>query len=398
MIDGVVYIWCRLEKDIKGKLQLSIKIMPRETLIKNECIKKSDGSFEKVVFESIEIWKEEKQKDNWDFINTDNSLKANIDKKKEYIEKKAKVRVTITPHNEQLEIIGDLPPQYKERKKSINTLVDYVPVFAFYNNQFSFLSDGLPEIANVLPFIKKYNAIFKKLEIHLNQILDPKIKLHLKSAKTFLKNNLGIRETDYEAIEKGSLKPDVTQFKVAILTGDNEDVAFVNQSDNIKSALDVLNLIHWIIVEMTMPEYLYGTALNTTNASVKEQSPVWIKKIEDRRNEYTKFYTWLIDVFYSFFHILKMNFDDDELVYFVEWEELEAKDDVSLMNVLHSATDSILKALDAGLIAPETAFNALKTFITIPSEYEAEHDKALAYITEKNRLEAEKTSYNMGMI
>jgi hypothetical protein len=388
MIDGVVYIWCRLEKDIKGRLQLSIKIMPRETLVKNECIKRSDGGFEKVVFESIETWKEKKQKDNWALPNTTNSFNENIDKKAEYIEKKARVRITITAYKEELEIIGDLPPQYKMRKESINTFIQYVPVFAFYNNQLSFLSDGLPEIANVLPFMKKYNAVFKKLETHLSQVLDPKIKLRLKSAKAFLQNTLGIKESDYEAIARGELKPDITQFKAAILTGENEDIAFVNQGDNIKSALDVLNLIHWIIVEMTMPEYLYGTALSTTNASVREQSPVWIKKIEDRRSEYTQFYIWLIDVFSSYLHILENQFYDD-LVYFIEWEELEAKDNVALMNALHSATESILKALDAGLIAPETAFNALKTFITIPDEYSVEHSKAIEYIKEKAKLEAE---------
>ena len=301
------------------------------------------------------------------------------------------------PYTEELEIIGDKPPQYAEKKRSIKTGLSFVPVFLFCNNPISFISEGLPEITNVLPFIKKYNATFKLLEKHLNQILDPKIKLHLKSAKAFLQNNLGIREKDYEAIERNELKPDVTQFKAAILTGDNEDVAFVSQNDNIKSAIEVLNLIHWIIVEMTMPEYLYGTALNTTNASVREQSPVWIKKIEDKRGEYSHFYSWLTDVFNFYFCILKNDlplFEDDGVS--IEWQELEAQDDVALMNALHSATESILKALDGALISPETAFNALKTFITIPEEYKTEHEKAIEYIREKNQLEAEGRQMNDG--
>ena len=61
---------------------------------------------------------------------------------------------------------------------------------------------------------------------------------------------------------------------------------------------------------------------------------------------------------------------------------------------MHNATESILKALDAGLIAPETAFNALKQFITIPEEYNSEHSKAIEYIREKNRIEAEKQQLN----
>ncbi|MGP1439674.1 MAG: hypothetical protein ACTTJ3_02920 [Treponema sp.] len=393
MIDGVCYVWCRLEKDIKGKLEVVIKIVPRETVALHECIKKSNGTFEKIVFESIETWQEKEEKNEWFFSS--NTKSESVEKSEPtLIEKKAKIRVTIKANTETLEVIGDMPPQYKDRKKTINTYVNFVPVFAFYNNQFSFISDGLPEIANVLPFIKKYNATFKKLETHLNQILDPKIKLHLKSVKSFLQNTLGIREKDYSSIEKGEAKADLTQFKAAILTSENEDVEFVNQTDNIKSALDVLNLIHWIIVEMTMPEYLYGTALNTTNASVKEQSPVWIKKIEDRRSEYSIFYNWLIDVYTCFSHFLHGKIEEEAPICLVEWEELETKDDLALMNALHSATDSILKALDASLISPETAFNALKTFISIPERYEREHEKAIEYIKEKNRLEAEGQQLN----
>ena len=342
-----------------------------------------------------ETWQERKPKDNYfERAFTQGALPEEFIETELYecVEKKAKIKIELTPYTEKITIEGDLPPQYKERKKSINTFINFVPVFAFYNNQFSFLSEGLPEIANILPFMKKYNETFCLLEKHLKQILDPKIKLNLKSAKAFLQNNLGIKESDYDAIAKGELKPDVTQFKAAILTGENEDVSFVNQESNIKNALDVLNLIHWIIIEMTMPEYLYGTALNTTNASVREQSPVWIKKVEDRRAEYSQFYRWLVDVYQTFSYILKNEIEkDEEPTFFIEWDELEAKDDVALMNALHSATESILKALDAGLISPETAFNALKTFITIPNEYEAEHVKAIEYIREKASLEAEGT-------
>ncbi len=391
MIDGVVYIWVRLEKDIRGRLQPVIKIMPRETFIKHEMIQKSNGIFEKVVFESVESWKE---KYNKAFLSSEKAAIEDTTTEK-LIEKKARVKITLTPYTEEILIIGDMPPQYKERKKTNKSLFSFVPVFAFCNNQISFLSDGLPEIANVLPFMKKYNETFKLLEKHLNQILDPKIKLHLKSAKAFLQNTLGIREKDYEAIARGELKPDITQFKAAVLTGENEDIAFVNQGDNIKSAMDVLNLIHWIIIEMTMPEYLYGTALNTTNASVREQSPVWIKKIEERRREYSQFYYWLSNIF-SFYYLAFKNEAAhlEEVDFSIEWEELERRDDVSLMNALHSATESILKALEAGLISPKTAFNALKQFITIPEEYESEHEKAIEYIREKNRVEAEGKQLN----
>lgn len=386
MIDGLIYVWAHLEREEGGKLLIKIKSVPRENVKLTECIKSRNGFFEKVVIEKKESWKEEKTRGEGDG-----------ERSGEIVEKKCIIKITITPNIEVKEIIGALPPGHKERREVSNTGLFFVPIFVFYNNKLSFFPDGLPECTSLLPFIKKYNETFNKLNTHLKNILDPKLKLKLKSASNFLKSSLGIREKDYKAIESGEYKPDVTQFKVAILQDEKEDVEFINQRDNIKSALDVLNLIHWIIVELTMPEYLYGTALNTTNASVKEQSPVWTRKIEDRRAEYSHFYYWLINCFFHYSKAIngRLIYNEDPNIandISIEWEEIEAKDDVALMNALQSLTESIIKALDATLISPETAFNTLKNFVSIPNSWKEEHEKAINYAKEKIALETLKNS------
>jgi len=378
MIDGVSYVWLRLEKS-KDKPSLpQLRLLPRENVLYMQ--KNKDGSIQELVLQWEEQWKTFHLPEN-DF---DNEAEEKVEK--------AIIRVTLKAYSETWQVIGDaLPPGYSVRKEEWKHPLAYVPIFPVYNNKLAFLDDGIPEVAPLLPFIRKYNSIFEQIDAHLNRILSPKLKLKLKSASSFLKNSLGIREGDYKAIEKGEYKPDVTQFKVAILSDKDEDASYIFQENNIQSAIAVLNLIHWIIVELTMPEYLYGTALNTTNASVREQSPVWVKKIEDRRCEFSAFYYWILQTLHTY--SLAINGRDVYKDFSIEtssvdWEELQAKDDVAMMSALKTFTDAINSLLENAIISPESAFNALKNYLTIPNEWNEEHDKAIAHIKEMMELEA----------
>ena len=376
MIDGLCYVWVRLEKTESGKPSPTLKIIPREN-VKSVCRAKT-GRIEKLVIMWDERWQQ-------DIEEGGESVKDRVGWEK------ATIKVVLKPFHEEWEVIGDkLPPTYKQRKEVFNTGIEYISVYEIFNNKLTFLDDGVPEVAPLLPFIKKYNKFFEKIDVHLCRILEPKLKLKLKSATSFLKNSLGIREQDFSRIEKGEYKPDVTQIKVAILSDKDEDASFIQQENNVNSALAVLNLIHWIIVELTMPEYLYGTALNTTNASVKEQSPVWLKKIEDRRCEYSTFYYWLSQVFVDYAIVSRgwevyKDFSINDVS--VEWEEMQAKDDLALMNAVKTFTDATIQLMDNGIISPETAFNTLKNFISIPNEWNVEREKAIEHIREKAEWE-----------
>lgn len=384
MIDGLVFVWFKIEKKSNGAPAPVLKIVSREDVYMEDCVKARNGNFEKVVI---------LQKINW---NLPKVSADDVDNEKEV----STLRIELTPYFETYEIVeGKVPPSFSPKKETWNTSLPFVPFFSFYNNRLNFLSDGLPEVATVLPFIRKYNRVFEQLDKHLHNILDPKLKLRLKSASSFLKNSLGVREKDFERIEKGEYKPDVTQFKVAILQDRDEDVEFVNQGDSVKSALDVLNLLHWIIVELTMPEYLYGTALGTTNASVKEQSPVWIKKIEGRRAEYSDFYYWLSECFYAYSFLAngKAVYNDVISAYNslkIEWEEIETKDDVALMNAIKAFSDAISQLRDEGFISGESAFNVIKTYIPTTNEWSLEHQKAIEEIKELASLKMQ-SSENM---
>ncbi len=367
MIDGKHFVLVRIEKNLLDLPEIRMKQIPRELVKKDLCEKNPDGTYSKFVYEVVEKWK---------VGDT---------------EKTATIRFTIEANKETIAIEGDKPPNYKDKKIEEETKFNFVPVFCIHNNKLVFMKDGIPEIAPIVPFIKRYDATLKKLGKHIDNILDPKFKAKLKNVTQFLKHSFGLSADDLTKLEKGELKLDITQFKAALL-GVDEDISFVMQENNTEAGIKLLQLLHWIIIELTMPEYLYGTAMSTTNASVQEQSPVWVKKVEDRRGEWEEFYYWLIEVFY----IAKVAIEGRDIYaadggydgVSIKWAELNSKDDVRLMQALSSLVTSLTSLLEAGLVSPQTAFNALKTFIPINSDFETEKEASAEWTKFKLELEA----------
>ncbi|PIE97458.1 MAG: hypothetical protein CR988_07800 [Treponema sp.] len=367
MIDGKHYVLIRIEENFLSNFEIKIKQIPLELVQEDLCEKTPDGFYSKFVYETVEKWKV-----------------GNI-------EEKATIQFTIEPNKETINITGKEPPAYKGVERESKTVFDFVPVFCIHNNKLVFMKDGIPEIASIVPFIKRYDATLKKLGKHIDNILDPKFKAKVAKPLQFLKYSFGLSDDDISKIERGELKLDITQFKAALL-GVNEDINFVIQENNTEAGIKLLQLLHWIIIELTMPEYLYGTAMSTTNASVQEQSPVWVKKVEDRRGEWEEFYYWLVDMFY----IAKVAIEGRDIYKIdggyksvkIKWKELNSKDDVRLMQALNSLVTSLNQLLELGLIAPQTAFNTIKTFIPINNDFQSEQEASTEWTRFRLELEA----------
>ncbi|CEM60531.1 hypothetical protein TPHV1_10199 [Treponema phagedenis] len=58
------------------------------------------------------------------------------------------------------------------------------------------------------------------------------------------------------------------------------------------------------------------------------------------------------------------------------------------MNALSTFVGAMDKAMTLGLISPQTAFNTMKTFISIPNDYEDEKKAAAEWIKLKLRIES----------
>lgn len=370
MIDGKHFVWARIENTATGKAELHIKQIPRELVIENECIQNLDGGYNCFVFEQTKKWGRQGQ------------------------EKKAVIRITLEAGKETITIEGDLPPEYSAKRNVTKNAFPFVPVFCLYNNKQTFLKDGIPEIAPAVPFIRRYDATLRKLGQHIDNILEPRLQIKVKNVDQFIKYSFGLTDDRVANIASGKEAFDPSSLKAAIIDGDDSSggVQFITQNNNVEGTTAMLKLLHWIIVEMTMPEYLYGTAMNSTNASVSEQSPVWAKKVEGRQGEYNEFYYWLSDVFRIARTALagrdEFASDGGAENIIVRWQELTAKDDVAMMNALSTFVGAMEKAMNMGLVSPKSAFNTLKNFMAIPADYETEKEAGEKWIKLKMNIEA----------
>ena len=57
------------------------------------------------------------------------------------------------------------------------------------------------------------------------------------------------------------------------------------------------------------------------------------------------------------------------------------------MNAIKTFTDAVNNLLDNGIISPETAFNTIKNYISIPKEWQTEREEAIEHIRAKAEWE-----------
>lgn len=350
LVDGKHYIWLRTEH--RGS---ELKIIPyqvsRELVDWDHTVRDPFGGFKVFVFTI----------DHSDYKTT----------------------WTIEPGKESFSRTGQLPEGVEESGENSSTQNELL-VFELHNNKQAYLSEGLPEIAPVVPFIQRYDSILRKLGKHVDDGLVPRMFFRVKNMLDFLIRSFSLKKDDILA---GRINVPAESFQNFYVEEPTDEVRYLQKDDRSASALKVLELLYYIIIEMTMPEYLYGASLNSTNASVSEQSPVWTKKVEGKQGEFDEFFYWLSEKF-----LLLMNGMSGRAKYKpqdieIKWPEVAAKDDVAMMTAFSSLMTAIQSALDLGLIGPDTAFNAMKQYIPVSGDYETEQAKVLIF--QKKRLEVE---------
>jgi len=360
LVDGKHYVWLRVEESPKGPI-IVIRQIQRELVNEKESERDMSGGYKKLVF----------------------SIKEQ-DKDGHALE----IQWTLEPKKESWKLISGTRPAYLEKDEGENAInVDFVPVFCQVNNKQTYIADGIPEIAPAVPFIQRYDQIMRKLGRHISDGLIPRMIFRITSGMNdFLKLSFSLTD---EQLKQGGVKVSPEQFQSGFLSGQNDEIKYLQKEDRSPAAMKMLELLYFIIIELTMPEYLYGAAMNSTNASVSEQSPVWAKKVDGKQGEFDEFFYWLADTY-----LAMMNAESGREMFRdvgnveVKWPEVTVKDDVALMNAFASLMTALGKAMELNLVSPDTAFNALKQFIPVSGTFDEEKNKALAFT--KLRLEIDE--------
>lgn len=160
-----------------------------------------------------------------------------------------------------------------------------LPIFPFHNERDARERYGVSEFQNCYYLMANYHAVLKnsiKGDIYDNT--PAKYIKGIKNWDTWIKQN-GIYD---EATGEYKLVWD----KDKLFTGDdNFEVGVVKSSSNADGSISILKTLFNLIVDTSeTPEFVFGTAVQSSNASVESQMPVAIRKAERKRKEYKKSY------------------------------------------------------------------------------------------------------------
>lgn len=73
-----------------------------------------------------------------------------------------------------------------------------------------------------------------------------------------------------------------------IIGGENFDIKMLQAYDSVAGADKILNILFWLIVQASeTPEFVFGTAVRSSKASVSEQMPVMVRKAQRKQKTFT---------------------------------------------------------------------------------------------------------------
>jgi hypothetical protein len=283
---------------------------------------------------------------------------------------------SITKDKRTVTYTGDVPAD-KTNIDEENTW-GFIPIIHFKNaaepNEFH----GRSELEVIEPFMKAYHDVFLQAMQSNKLNSNPKIKLKLSDVDAFLEHNFG-KEKVAEVKQTGKLDFNKDLYLLNI----NEDMGFVEVSSATGDAKVLLELLFYCIVDASqVPEFAFGTAVQSSKASVSEQLVPLEKKIGMKRKELETIYQRLVRVLLA---MIDINDAEGFTTYAssCEWQDVSPTDEEATANVLNITVQALAAAVGALILSQEAATEFLADFITTMHPFESD-DAEL--VSEKNRI------------
>lgn len=172
----------------------------------------------------------------------------------------------------------------------LNQAYKPIPIVGFHNNKESGYAYGYSEYQNLYFLFANYHAVL--YEAIKGNIFNSQITPYITGVdnkEEFMRNNGELQDNgEYRLkFDKGDIW----------VGGENFDIKMISTSTNAGEAQTILETIFWLICQASeVPEFIMGTAVQSSKASVSEQLPVMLKKAEMKRAEFLEYFKQLIQL------------------------------------------------------------------------------------------------------
>lgn len=250
----------------------------------------------------------------------------------------------------------------------------FIPIVQFSNEKDPGFAYGKSEIEAIEPFMKAYHDVMLHAIQGSKLHSTPRLKLKVKDVSEFLKNNFGINDPARFARDGGKISLEGKEF---LIFQEGEDAEFIEVRSATGDAKALLKLLFFCIVDVSeTPEFAFGTHTPSSQASVKEQMPVLVKKVERKREHFSTSWARLARMVLAM-HSLhtggKFSTHSVELL----WDETDPRDEKEVADTIEVLVKGLTMATNNELMSKEAAINFLAQYVETMNEYESDDPEVL---------------------
>lgn len=262
---------------------------------------------------------------------------------------------------------GDNPPGIELGEHP--TPWDFIPIVHFKNDADESELFGRSEIEAIEPYLKAYHDVMLHAMKGSKMHSTPRLKLKLKDVKAFLANNFGITEPVKFAKEGGKIDLDGHEL---LIFGSEDDAEFIEVKSATGDAQVLLKLLFFCIVDTSeTPEFVFGVHTPSSQASVREQMPILIRKIENKRESFTESWQHLARI------VLAMTAQSENISFStfattLQWDKIDPRDANEIAEELKLTVEALIIAVNNHLISQEAAVKYLSKLVETMNDYETD--------------------------
>jgi len=273
---------------------------------------------------------------------------------------------------------NDVPRELKnitsERPQEETNKWGFVPIIHWKNESEEDELFGRSDLESAEPFLKAYHDVMMHSLQNNKMHSSPKLKLKLNDVSQFMKLNFGIDVENLRPGEKPTINLDGQE--VIVQPHNDDEVELLQADDTMASSSVLLKFLFFCIVDVTQtPEFAFGTAVQSSMASVKEQMTPLVKKVERKREQLEENYKLLARMILAMYE--KAQIGEEQFTFTtynttLGWEDINPKDIQTEAQTFLSYMTALTTGVEKRLISVETAVDFLQEYIPNMSMFKGE--------------------------
>lgn len=247
------------------------------------------------------------------------------------------------------------PADVRARNRTEENLWGFIPVVHFRNEPEETQLYGASDLEPVEPFMKAYHDTMLFAVQGSKYFSRPKVKFQLRDVQKFLTDNFS-----QEEINAGKLK---FADKEIFLLQEGDNAEFISADSGLAGITTLLKFIFFCIVDVSQtPEFAFGTAVQSSKASVSEQMVPLARKIRRKRGLFEEPYGELASMYLAMWSKVN-NRTLESYQVGIGWDELSPRNDKEVAETIKTLVEGLVAGLEAGLVSVDAAAEFLREFV-----------------------------------